>query len=72
MSGKVIHNIPEQPQTLVALKNALQAQQMEIPQNDLNRLTALVKCHETHTETANQASTGQHLLLITKGHSEIL
>ena len=43
MLGRAIHNIPDQPQTLVALENALRAQWMAIPQNDLNRLIASVR-----------------------------
>lgn len=43
MLGTAIHNISDQPQTLVALENALRAQWMAIPQNDLNRLIASVR-----------------------------
>jgi len=43
MLGRTIHNMPDQPQTLDALENALTAQWMTIPQNDLNRLIASVR-----------------------------
>jgi hypothetical protein len=39
---QAIHNMPDQPPTLVDLENALQAQWMAIPQNHPNRLIATV------------------------------
>lgn len=50
---RVMHDIHEQPQTLVTLENVLWTRCMAEPQNDLKMLIALVR---RHIETCTEAS----------------